>query len=674
MRTIASKVSAGEFKSAMPALAQILSFSAAYVLGAVLGQWLKLSPDSAATLWPPSGLYLAVFLLTEKRDWPRFMVAAMIAEISMDVWLFHFTVPAALFTFLGNTLEALTGTYIVHRWCGSLFRLQTMRDVLGLTFAAMLSPIVGATVGASATTFFGQQAFALVWPLWWIGNAVGILIVTPLILVIFQSREVWRKMSGVRWAEAAALLITLITVAHLGLSSRFQLGFTTIPALLWAALRFGLPGAPFACAVLTIMAVRYTVTGAGWFANSTINLDTRALLVQSFLGIASVATLLLAALTDQRQATLRALRRAQEELEARVAERTAALQESQFRFSALVETGSSVILGLAPDGRIFEWNRAAEQIYGWSRSEVLGQDYVQTFLPVEVREAVAKDIRNVLLGHPSEAYENEVIHRNGSLRTLLWNVCRYTDEQQRPLGLLAIGQDISQRKKAEAALRETNERLRKLSARQETLLETERARIAREIHDDLGAAMTGVKMHVGMALSAGGNSLPLVRERLTQARQLVDAANESIQRIITDLRPSALDHLGVWGGIEWLADQWQTRTGLPCETAIDPALNELSIEGERATALFRIAQESLTNVVRHAEATRVDIRAHLDGNTVCVAIQDNGKGISAESLMGIESAGLIGMQERARHFGGSLQVTREADGGTLVALRLPVRG
>jgi PAS domain S-box-containing protein len=420
------------------------------------------------------------------------------------------------------------------------------------------------------------------------------------------------------------------------------------------------------------MAVRYTAAAYGLFANSTISPDTRALLVQLFLGIAGVSTLVLAALIHQRQVSLHALQRAHEELEAQVAKRTAALRESELRFSALVETGPSVIVGLTPDHRIAEWNRAAEQLYGWPRHEALGKDYVTTFLPLEVRGPVTEEIRKVLSGRPTVAHENEVIQRNGNRRTMLWNVCRFTDEQQRPLGLLAIGQDITERKKAEAALRDTNESLRKLSAHQEALLEAERARIAREMHDDLGAAMTGVKMHVRMALSAGGNTLPAVRDRLTHATQLVDAANESVQRIITDLRPSVLDHLGAWAGIEWLADQWQTRTGLPCETAIDPALNERAIEAERATALFRIAQESLTNIARHAEATRVDIRARLDGDAVSLEIQDDGKGISAERLLGVESPGLLGMHERARRFGGTLRVIGAASGGTLVALHLPL--
>jgi two-component system sensor histidine kinase UhpB len=226
-------------------------------------------------------------------------------------------------------------------------------------------------------------------------------------------------------------------------------------------------------------------------------------------------------------------------------------------------------------------------------------------------------------------------------------------------------------KQAQAALRDTNESLRRLSAQQDSLIEAERARIAREIHDDLGAAMTGVSMHVRMALSAGADALPMVREQLTQALKLVDTANQSVQRIISALRPSAIDHLGIWGGIEWLANEWQTHTGLPCELTLDPALDALTIQGDRATSLFRIVQESLTNVARHAAATQVNIHAYPDGDRVHLTIHDDGKGIGAGQLLDIQSPGLMGMRERAMRYGGTLVLTSDVGKGTLVTLRLP---
>jgi signal transduction histidine kinase len=143
-----------------------------------------------------------------------------------------------------------------------------------------------------------------------------------------------------------------------------------------------------------------------------------------------------------------------------------------------------------------------------------------------------------------------------------------------------------------------------------------------------------------------------------------------VHRIISDLRPSVLDHLGVWAAIDWLADQWQARTGLSCLVAIDDVVRGYTLSGERATGVFRIVQESLTNVARHAGATQVDIHARLDRTTLTLEIRDNGKGITQERLLSLESAGLLGMHERARRLGGELNVRGEAGAGTRVVLRL----
>jgi two-component system, NarL family, sensor histidine kinase UhpB len=182
--------------------------------------------------------------------------------------------------------------------------------------------------------------------------------------------------------------------------------------------------------------------------------------------------------------------------------------------------------------------------------------------------------------------------------------------------------------------------------------------------------MTGMRMHLRAALSSGGATLPAVREQLDHAIELADSAMQSVHRIITDLRPSVLDHLGVWAAIDWLAEQMETRTGVTCKTAIDDVVRNYTITGERATGVFRIVQESLTNVARHAQATHVHIRARLDKTTLTLEISDNGTGISQERLLSIESVGLLGMHERASRLGGDLRVSGEAGGGTRVVLRL----
>jgi signal transduction histidine kinase len=207
-------------------------------------------------------------------------------------------------------------------------------------------------------------------------------------------------------------------------------------------------------------------------------------------------------------------------------------------------------------------------------------------------------------------------------------------------------------------------------AHPDALLEAERARIARDLHDELGATLSGIAMHVQMALSAGG-SVPVVRERLQHALQLVDAANTSLHRIINALRPSVLDHLGLWGGIEWLAQEWRTRTGLPCELVIDPGLLALPhpLDDERASAVFRIAQESLTNAARHAAASCVTVHAHKTGDALHLTIADDGQGFDPQQR---PAGGLSGMRERAHRHGGSLQISSDPGHGTRVTLHLPL--
>jgi two-component system sensor histidine kinase UhpB len=350
----------------------------------------------------------------------------------------------------------------------------------------------------------------------------------------------------------------------------------------------------------------------------------------------------------------------------------AAVRHIEQRLISCLDAVSCVVVGLTPDLRITAWNQAANRIYGWSRSEALGRDYIATFLPAQAQAAMTIALRETLAGDNSQAFEIKATHRDGRNHALRVNLRRIAGGPQQAPELLLIGQPIAQSYQGESEPTDGDERLRRFSAHRDAQVEAERTRIAREIHDDLGAALTGINMQLHMALAAAADMPPTARGRLVEALELVGTAQQSLQRIIGDLRPSVLDHLGIWSGLEWLANQWQVRTGLPCGITIASALAECTLDDERATALFRIAQESLTNVARHANATRADITARIEGNAVCLTIQDDGKGIGVEHLLDLESPGLLGMHERARRLGGTLRVTGEAGRGTRVTLRLPL--
>ncbi|MGH8831523.1 MAG: sensor histidine kinase, partial [Polaromonas sp.] len=232
--------------------------------------------------------------------------------------------------------------------------------------------------------------------------------------------------------------------------------------------------------------------------------------------------------------------------------------------------------------------------------------------------------------------------------------------------------DISEHKQAEEALRQSHDDLRHLSAHQERIKEEERKRIAREVHDELGGVLTGIKAFLTVSMERAVKASMPLDKLLLDASNLTDVAIDSVRRIITDLRPSVLDQLGVWAALEWHAEQIAERTNLTCTCMISRTAAATELDAERSIMLFRIVQEALTNVVRHAQASAVRIEVALEEGCIMVKIKDDGKGIDTERLLDRESWGISGMYERVRYFGGELKISGLPGQGTTVLLRLPL--
>ena len=226
-----------------------------------------------------------------------------------------------------------------------------------------------------------------------------------------------------------------------------------------------------------------------------------------------------------------------------------------------------------------------------------------------------------------------------------------------------------------AILSEIGVMFRSLSTRIESLREADRTRISRELHDQLGQALTGLKMDLrwieGRLEVQNNRTLNPLTDRLVEAQDQVDGLIGTVRRIATDLRPEALDHLGLPEAIKEEAERFTVRTGERCEVEITGLPEE--IPPEVTTSAFRIFQEALTNVARHAEATTVRVSCHAPGDTLEITIADDGKGIPAGEEAKVESLGLLGMRERAELLGGRLQVTTDPSGGTRVTASLPWR-
>jgi PAS domain S-box-containing protein len=249
-------------------------------------------------------------------------------------------------------------------------------------------------------------------------------------------------------------------------------------------------------------------------------------------------------------------------------------------------------------------------------------------------------------------------------------LCVY-DEQGRITGHLGIQRDITDRHRAAEEIAESREQLRALAARLETVREEERTRIARELHDELGQALTGLKLDLAwIERRLSRHTQAELAERSANLLERLDEVMVSVRRIITELRPSVLDQLGLAEAIEWQAQEFATRTGLDLDLALD--CDAPSPPSHVASAVFRMLQETLTNVARHARATRVRIVLRIDHDALSLDVSDNGRGITAEEERGAHSLGLLGLRERALACGGSVSIKGRAGEGTTVALRLPL--
>ena len=237
---------------------------------------------------------------------------------------------------------------------------------------------------------------------------------------------------------------------------------------------------------------------------------------------------------------------------------------------------------------------------------------------------------------------------------------------------LREAQERRERLRAEQKLRESHEQLRALSVYLQTVREEERTRIAREVHDELGQALTSCKLD----LSWLAGRIPKTQKPLIEkARALtahMDSTIRTVRRIATELRPGILDHLGLGAALEWQANEFQTRTGIRCEVRID--LEEQTLPVETATSFFRIFQETLTNVIRHAGATHVVVHLKEEGERIIMDVKDNGRGISEAEIDNPKSLGLLGMKERAALLGGEFKIAGTRQGhGTRVTVAIPVQ-
>jgi len=345
-----------------------------------------------------------------------------------------------------------------------------------------------------------------------------------------------------------------------------------------------------------------------------------------------------------------------------------ALAESEERYRQLFEAESDAIVLIDnATGCILEANSAAAALYGYSKEELLSkknsdlsaepeetQRVTQT-TPVDVNRVVTVPLR---------------FHRKQDGSVFPVEITgRFLIRQGRSVHIAAI-RDITERKQAEEELRNSQEQFRALSARIQFAREEERTQIAREIHDELGQELTGLKMDLSWLIKRLPKNQESLISKTESMLKLVDSTIQTVRRISSELRPGVLDDLGLIAGIEWQTQDFENRSGIPCDFI--SSVEEIDLDRDRSTAVFRILQETLTNVSRHAKATQVKINLEESADSLILRIEDNGKGIKESEVSHPKSLGLLGMRERVLVFGGKVIITGEQGKGTTVTVKIPL--
>jgi len=312
-------------------------------------------------------------------------------------------------------------------------------------------------------------------------------------------------------------------------------------------------------------------------------------------------------------------------------------------------------------------NREFTRVFGYTPQEVLGRSLNDLIVPEEARRTAQGNADLVAQGQRVEA---EVVRqrKDGSLLHVSL-VGVPVSVPGRQIAGYSIYRDITRRKWAEEELQRSCIQLRELAARLESVREEERARVAREIHDELGQALTAIKIDLASLIRSLRPDQEEELEKAESILRLVDQTILSVRRIATELRPSILDDLGLVAAIDWEAEEFEARTGTKCR--LDLPDDDIVIDPKRTTAIFRIFQETLTNITRHAEATRVDVRLGREDGDIVLEVSDNGRGIDQERLSTGRSFGILGMQERTLLLGGEFTISGAPGKGTIVRLRIP---
>jgi len=665
--------------SVLSYLLKILALAVVYRLGVVIGLSMAYVQSNTSPVWPPTGIALAALLLYGVSLWPGIALSVFLGSLLTGA-------PAGLAAGMavGNTLEALAGYYLLRRVIDIHLPLDRIRDVVGVVVVSIFCTAISASFGTLSLMVTANEswaAFLPIWTTWWIGDFLGALVVAPFLLVWLASPA--PSLPAKRLLESVAVWVALVFVTWFvfftpppaGIAHEALL-YVIFPFTIWASLRLGQRGAATAVILVSGIAIWGTTQGHGPFAVASKN--DSLILLQTFMAVVSLTSLILAAASMERRAASGALQHKVHELD------TLNRSSEAFLTSLGQDDLYQTICQLAVDR--FGVDAAWVEIADWETGQL--RLLASRGIPLEIIPALKSrwsDDDTTLendapLMRIKDQPEGPVHNDFASYAVIpMWF-------GNRPLGLVKMlsrsagffnpDREILLRSFSNLAaiaiqnswlldrVRRGNEQLHALSQRLLKAQEEERLHLSRELHDESGQLLAAMMVQLGLLErhtggsvlgSPAAGSFTEIQAHVKEMKRTTTAIQEHLHTMAVNLRPASLDHVGLVTALQQYIKEFNRQYDL-CVEFEATGMEDRRLPPEMETAIFRIVQESLTNVVLHAQARRVDIVLHRQNGTIVTAIDDDGVGFNPQSPTTENQLGLFGMRERVQMLGGRLTI------------------
>jgi signal transduction histidine kinase len=668
-------------------LLKVLALAVIYRLAAVLGLSMAYAQANASPVWPPTGIALAALLLFGLNLWPGVALGVLIGSL--------LTGAPPLLAFgmaLGNTLEAVVGVLLLKHLVKFQNTIERLQDVVGLILVSGLSTTISASLGTLAVIASGNApwlAFGNIWVTWWIGDLLGALVVAPLLLTWVASayrRPKWREA-----IEGAILFILLSVLAVYVFSNQPPMAilhqallYVVFPLMIWAALRFGQRGTSLGIVLVSGIAIWGTIHNNGPFALESMN--DSLILLQTFTGVVSITSLVLAAVTAER-------RKATETIQRRYADLSTLNNATR---SFLGNLDNVNIFQMIADMAVHQLGLNAAWVESISSDEADSQVLASKGITdVDIRNAQTNWKTRHPIGSPqasriifppdgrakrkvaAEKYRVQGIfplaignQPLGFLNVLSTQKSFFTSDRQLLIqSFTNLAAVAIQNNYLFDSVRKGNEQLHALSQRLMKAQEDERLHLSRELHDESGQLLAAMMVQLGVLEHDATRSKEMAK-RVQELKRITTDIQTNLHKLAVNLRPASLDHLGLVTTLQQYVADFSRQHGIKVDfEAVGLERSRLPIEVE--TAVFRIVQESLTNVILHAKATRIDVLLSRRNGRLVAVVEDDGIGFMPTSPDVGEHIGLFGMRERIEMLGGAFTIETAPGKGTTVKVEVP---